>query len=215
MSGIPTPGRSGIPTPGQTRPRSSIGLNDSAVQPTGPDEMRAFSEAMKRIDPSQYDSDPFSTIKPNPQSTARKSFPSRPSTISTRPSSRASSVADHPPPSILRAKTPTNPTFAHRPYAPRSSTASNASSYASRPESRQSDTRSTSRLGSSTATSTSAFVSPDGKWKIGDAVRINNLGFEGTLRYIGEIAGKAGVFAGVELGPGFRGKGKNDGSVDG
>jgi dynactin complex subunit len=49
---------------------------------------------------------------------------------------------------------------------------------------------------------------------IGDNVRIESLGYEGTLRYIGEIEGKAGVWAGVELGGGFSGMGKNNGSVN-
>jgi dynactin complex subunit len=35
------------------------------------------------------------------------------------------------------------------------------------------------------------------------------------LRYIGEIDGKAGVWAGVELREGFAGKGKNNGTVNG
>ncbi|KIP04841.1 hypothetical protein PHLGIDRAFT_75210 [Phlebiopsis gigantea 11061_1 CR5-6] len=51
--------------------------------------------------------------------------------------------------------------------------------------------------------------------ELGDTVRIESLGFEGTLRFLGEIEGKAGTFAGVELGGGFAGKGKNDGSVGG
>ena len=50
---------------------------------------------------------------------------------------------------------------------------------------------------------------------VGDNVRIESLGFEGTLKFLGEIEGKSGLFAGVELGPGFAGKGKNDGSVNG
>jgi len=50
---------------------------------------------------------------------------------------------------------------------------------------------------------------------IGDNVRIESLGYEGTLRYIGEIDGKAGVWAGVELRDGFSGKGKNNGTVNG
>lgn len=52
--------------------------------------------------------------------------------------------------------------------------------------------------------------------KEGDMVCIASLGnFEGIVRYIGGIEGKEGTFAGVELNPGFAGKGKNDGSVDG
>lgn len=48
---------------------------------------------------------------------------------------------------------------------------------------------------------------------VGDNVRVESLGFEGTLRFLGEIEGKAGLWAGVELGGGFAGLGKNDGSV--
>ena len=72
-----------------------------------------------------------------------------------------------------------------------------------RPSSRASDvfTRSSSRAGRN--------------HELGDTVRIESLGFEGTLRFIGEIDGKAGMFAGVELGGGFAGRGKNDGSVGG
>ncbi|KAH8080291.1 hypothetical protein BXZ70DRAFT_960379 [Cristinia sonorae] len=52
-------------------------------------------------------------------------------------------------------------------------------------------------------------------FEVGDAVRIESLGFEGTLRYLGEIEGKPGLWAGVELGGGFAGKGKNNGTVAG
>ncbi|KAL5523490.1 hypothetical protein ACEPAG_7663 [Sanghuangporus baumii] len=48
---------------------------------------------------------------------------------------------------------------------------------------------------------------------VGDSVRIESLGFEGKLRYVGEIAGKQGTWAGVELSGGFAGLGKNNGSV--
>jgi len=70
---------------------------------------------------------------------------------------------------------------------------------ASRPASRQSDA--SSRI-------------PKG-FEVGDNVRIESLGFEGTLRYLGEIDGKPGLWAGVELSGGFAGKGKNDGAVAG
>ncbi|KAF8973365.1 hypothetical protein BDZ97DRAFT_1780925 [Flammula alnicola] len=52
-------------------------------------------------------------------------------------------------------------------------------------------------------------------FEVGDNVRIESLGFEGVLRYVGEIDGKPGLWAGVELGGGFSGKGKNDGTVGG
>lgn len=72
-----------------------------------------------------------------------------------------------------------------------------------RPASRTSDvfTRSSSRAAKT--------------FDIGDYVRVESLGFEGILRFLGEIDGKAGIFAGVELSGGFAGKGKNDGSVNG
>ena len=69
----------------------------------------------------------------------------------------------------------------------------------SRPPSRQSDA--SSRLSRS--------------FEVGENVRIESLGFEGTLRFIGDIDGKPGLWAGVELSGGFAGKGKNNGSVAG
>ena len=51
--------------------------------------------------------------------------------------------------------------------------------------------------------------------EVGDPVNIESLGLEGTLRFLGEINGKAGHWAGVELSGSFAGKGKNDGSVAG
>ena len=51
--------------------------------------------------------------------------------------------------------------------------------------------------------------------EVGDPVKIESLSLEGTLRFLGEIAGKAGHWAGVELSGQYAGKGKNDGSVAG
>lgn len=71
-----------------------------------------------------------------------------------------------------------------------------------RPASRQSDVfRSQSRTGRT--------------FEEGDDVRIESLGFEGILRFLGEIEGKSGTWAGVELSGGFAGMGKNNGSVGG
>ncbi|KAF5385794.1 hypothetical protein D9615_002454 [Tricholomella constricta] len=52
-------------------------------------------------------------------------------------------------------------------------------------------------------------------FEVGDNVRIESLGYEGTLRYVGEIEGKLGLWAGVEFSGGFSGKGKNNGTVNG
>lgn len=50
---------------------------------------------------------------------------------------------------------------------------------------------------------------------VGDSVRVDSLALEGVLRYMGEIEGKNGVWAGVELISQFAGRGKNNGSVNG
>jgi hypothetical protein len=50
---------------------------------------------------------------------------------------------------------------------------------------------------------------------VGDNVRIDSLSLEGVLRYLGEIEGKNGLWAGVELSAQSAGKGKNNGSVNG
>jgi len=50
---------------------------------------------------------------------------------------------------------------------------------------------------------------------VGDSVRVDSLALEGVLRYMGEIQGKNGIWAGVELISQFAGRGKNNGSVNG
>ncbi|KAG8958856.1 hypothetical protein FRC00_002241, partial [Tulasnella sp. 408] len=230
-SALPTPGRqisnSGIPTPG-LRPRSSasghLGLDTNNLfssTSTTADEMRALSDAIRSNDPSAYRTGSSGLASPALSDSvfgfgggstivARKSVSSRPSL--GRSTSRAStSTEPNGYVNGVRSKTPTLPTTR---FAPRSSTASTASSYVSydRPESRQSEARSMSRLGHSAA---DRERMQRGQWEVGDPVRMENLGMEGTLRFLGEIAGKAGTWAGVELLPGFAGKGKNDGSVAG
>ncbi|KAJ7188425.1 hypothetical protein C8R46DRAFT_1054731 [Mycena filopes] len=98
-------------------------------------------------------------------------------------------------------------------FGPRSSSVASSSSFkpperaktpTTRPGSRQSDVfgRSSSRTGPR------AF-------EVDDNVRIESLGFEGVLRFLGAIENKPGLWAGVELSGGFAGKGKNNGSVNG
>ncbi|KAJ7733766.1 hypothetical protein DFH07DRAFT_928669 [Mycena maculata] len=99
---------------------------------------------------------------------------------------------------------PQSSTFAPRASSVASSSSNRAKTPTTRPQSRQSDpfARSTSRAGNR------AF-------EVGDNVRIESLGYEGTLRYMGSIDGKPGLWAGVELAGGFAGKGKNNGTVNG
>lgn len=41
------------------------------------------------------------------------------------------------------------------------------------------------------------------------------MGFQGVLRFLGEVEFKAGEWGGIELLGEWKGKGKNDGSVSG
>ncbi|KAI5118934.1 hypothetical protein M0805_003758 [Coniferiporia weirii] len=113
---------------------------------------------------------------------------------------RANDPARHNPRSVsassAAAQRPSSVASGSRPKTP---TAALQRGGSRRPESRQSD----------------AFVRPPGEYYVGENVRIESLGFEGTLRYVGEIAGKPGEWAGVELSGGFTGLGKNNGSVGG
>ncbi len=74
------------------------------------------------------------------------------------------------------------------------------------------------------STSTPSYRRPESraglegaKWTptVGDRVRLPSHGYEGTLRYLGPTHIRDGIWAGVELEGGFKGKGRNDGSVDG
>jgi hypothetical protein len=53
-----------------------------------------------------------------------------------------------------------------------------------------------------------------GDLDVGDLVDVPG-GMHGVVRFIGNVQGKNGVFAGVELGEEFPGRGKNSGDVDG
>lgn len=50
--------------------------------------------------------------------------------------------------------------------------------------------------------------------EVGDMVDVPGM-MHGTIKFIGEVNGKRGHFAGVELSKEFAAKGKNDGDVDG
>ncbi|PPQ99742.1 hypothetical protein CVT24_009725 [Panaeolus cyanescens] len=160
-------------------------------------------------------------------------IPARSTAIPTPSRSRSSSFAQSsiPPlpstidPDIERALAEAikaNDPSAHR-LSPQSSAISNPpllsgrrSVNASRPQNERSKTPTFTRSVSRPASRASmAPDKPPRSFDIGDNVRIESLGFEGILRYMGDIDGKPGLWAGVELSGGFYGKGKNDGSVAG
>ncbi|KAG1732188.1 uncharacterized protein EDB91DRAFT_1152086 [Suillus paluster] len=185
-----TPGKpriSGIPTPGKPTgiPTPGRFRSSSSVNP----HLNAFDSDV------EYMSRTFANaIKANDPAQHRTSTASNSSPSSTSPMSNFASLQS-----------------GRRSVAGRPSSVASTSTFAQnrsktpapRPPSRQSDvfTRSVSRAGRT--------------FEVGDNVRIESLGYEGCLRFIGEIDGKSGLWAGVELGGGFSGKGKNDGSVGG
>lgn len=195
-SGTLAPGKvSGLPTLGRARSGSSASQPSSIPvgEPFTPGMSRAFSDAVKANDPAQYRYALGRTSEVNISSSLSPESvtflaQSNIGPITGRPCSSASS-------SSHAGTTPVPPRY---PTSGRPKTPNGA-----RPASRQSDaiTRSISRHGRD--------------FEVGDNVRVESLGFEGTLRYVGVIGGKMGEWAGVELSGGFTGMGKNDGSVDG
>jgi len=188
QSAIPTPGKTtGIPTPGLLF-SVSVASQQPSPPPQEPDVMaRAFADAIKANDPVLHRVGRISEpINPPLSPKGPLSFlpQSGRRSVAGRPSSAASS-------SSTAGATPARPAPVARTKTP-----------SIRTSSRQSDAhvRSSSRVGKS--------------FEVGDNVRIESLGFEGTLRYLGDIDGKTGQWAGVELSGGFAGKGKNDGSVN-
>ncbi|KAG8709992.1 hypothetical protein FRC09_000365, partial [Ceratobasidium sp. 395] len=198
VSGIPAPGlRSGIPTPG-LRPRSSTGSNTTLAPRTADAETmsKALQDAIRAHDPSRHSNESLSPPFSSASVSGRRSVAAivRPPSAASTSSSRVPSDQHRIP---ARSKTPVSATStsSRAAFTPRAS-------LASRPDSRASNIgRSLSRAGQ--------------EFDVGDAVRIESLGMEGTLQFMGEIEGKSGIWAGVELAPAFAGRGKNDGSVNG
>ena len=179
---------SGIPTPGRLRSASAASQQPGLPTHESDTMSRAFADAIKANDPALHRTGRISEPA-NPPLSPKGPLSLLPQSgrrsVAARPSSSASS-------SSTAGATPARPVPVTRTKTP-----------SIRSSSRQSDTfiRSTSRV--------------DRPFETGDNVRIESLGFEGTLRYLGEIDGKTGQWAGVELSGGFSGKGKNDGSVNG
>ncbi|GJJ06534.1 hypothetical protein Clacol_000726 [Clathrus columnatus] len=211
---IPTPSRlvgSSIPTPGRSRAGSVVNASGPAYTPLeSPGMTKALLEAIRANDPKQHRTNKMSeNVSPNSSPTSQSNG------LSFATSGRRSVAKSGPPSSINTTgststrtagsapKTPITSTKPSYSFTPRASTSSNATS-TSRPGSRQSDVR-----------DIRSKPVKDSSFEPGDGVRIESLGMEGTLRYVGAIEGKPGVWAGVELAPGFAGRGKNDGTVNG
>lgn len=189
-SGIPTPGRpsTGIPTPGRLRSASSAGSTAQVLPLTPVDDTAYISRTLADAIKANDPAQHRANISSHNLATLSPSSSSYNYSNGKSISNRPSSVA-----SSVSAVSSVN-----------SRVSSSQNNYTpARSASRQSNIhgRSVSRTG--------------GRFEIGDSVRIESLGFEGVLRFVGPIEGKPGEWAGVELGGGFVGKGKNDGSVNG
>lgn len=222
FSGIPSTSKSGLPAPGiRTRsatssgPGSPIAPTELPVMPQTPTSSYNINGA-KRMTPrmSNASNSPLSPEAakptfgmPKPRSSyARPSLPSAGSRTSMgRPPSSASATSSSRYGGNSVPVTP--PRRQSNAYGPGSAVkivTTPRSSVTSRSESRLSDafTRNSSR----------ASQRPI---EVGDFVIIESLNMNGTLRFLAEITGKQGVWAGVELSAEFAGQGKNDGSVAG
>ena len=63
-------------------------------------------------------------------------------------------------------------------------------------------------------TPTMPKASAVGDVEIGDAVNVPG-GMDGTVKFVGEVRGKSGIFVGVELSRRWAPRGKNDGDAEG
>ena len=179
-------------TPGKSRTSGIPTPGKTSGIPT-PGRFRSASNVTVQpvLDTDDYASRAFAeAIKANDPAQHRASFTHNTSSSSSSPKSTISA-----PQSGRRS-------VVGRPSSVTSAPPTRTKTPSARPPSRQSDafSRSVSRAGRT--------------FEIGDNVRIESLGYEGILRYVGEIDGKPGLWAGVELSGGFAGKGKNDGSVN-
>ncbi|KAF8891644.1 hypothetical protein BD779DRAFT_1661531 [Infundibulicybe gibba] len=186
-----TPGKgrpSGIPAPGKSNTPARSRSTSNVNQTAGSDAeymSRAFADAIRANDPAQHRS--HLSTGHSPTSVSPQSTSGISLSESRSNLDRPSSVASN------------YSNGYSRPYYERAKTPTSIRP-PSRPPSRHSDI---------------FGRSPSRSFEVGDNVRIESLGFEGILRYIGEIDGKLGLWAGVELSGGFSGKGKNNGCVNG
>lgn len=221
VSGISSIAKSGLPAPG-IRSRSMTGnggqtpttpTNPPALQQTPSD--KEFANGIKKptarisnaasvpVSPVAGLSKPSYGATKQPSSYSMASYSANgPRSSIGRPPSSASASSSRQGDRTVPVTPPRRQSTAYTPGSAVRIGSTPRSSVTSRSESRLSDalTRDSSR----------ASQRP---LEVGDRVKIESLSLEGTLRFLGEITGKPGQWAGVELSGQFAGKGKNDGSA--
>jgi len=243
MSKLPTlstPGRqsgslsTGLPTPVTRRSRSSLGPQPGAFSTPDAEMDNALREVLKTRPPSSMKSS-YTAASDDPDTPTTEKYGHPPSAYLQAGLGRGTAAPRTP---AARSKTPSSMGLGlgqrSAPSTPSASRASSRPSMSGRPSfagsglpgpgvtprrpSMASSVSGTTPYGRRPESRASAiYESQRGTWtpQVGENVRIDNQGFEGTLRYLGPVEGKEGIYAGVELSAGFAGRGKNDGSVDG
>lgn len=227
MSRLPTlstPGRSansspgsGIPTPSIRRPRSSLG--PGALPTPGSKQQDAeMDSALKDLLGRHRPGSSLGSIKDRED----------PETPTASGRGAAGYLAPGTGDGARSLHAPRTPAF-----RPRTPSSVNTPSYTptSRPGSRPTmsarpslaASANTPRRPSAAASTSTPYTRPESragaqdKWipAVGDRVRLPSHGYEGTLRYLGTTHIRDGIWAGVELEGAFKGRGRNDGTVDG
>lgn len=220
-SGLPTPGRSGILAPGRARSTTNGTTTPHTIVPDSAALSRTFDEVIRANDSrrkgrvsdvSGSSLSPPNMTRASSSEGGRKSLGGFVTGSSRAPPVRSPSAASAVSTTSSTGPTPRTPNSIS--YQMKTSTVPPppplfSPLYSARPSSTRPDSR-TSNAGARSSSSAKIRAI-----EIGDAVRIESLAMEGVLRYLGEIEGKPGTYAGVELSGAFAGQGKNDGSVAG
>jgi CAP-Gly domain-containing linker protein 1 len=220
VSGLPTLGRGGIPTPGRTRSTVNGTSTPHTIASGSAALSRAFDEAIQANDPrrkgrisdvSGSSLSPPNMTRASPSEGRRKSLGGSIAGSSRAPSARSPSVASAVSTTSSTGYTPRTPNSISSYQTKTSSTVPPPFSppYSARPSSTRPESQ-TSNAGARSSSSAKVRT-----LETGDTIRIESLAVEGVLRYLGEIEGKPGTYAGVELSGAFGSRGKNDGSVAG
>ncbi|KAM0789615.1 hypothetical protein ACM66B_000421 [Microbotryomycetes sp. NB124-2] len=212
---------SALPTPSNRRRSLLPARPPSSQAQLGRSELDSLRQAVLRNDPAKYDSPqlagtPRATASAASSSSGHADSPSpaeqqqqqqQPQTplAARRPASAVANRRQSLAPGQLKPTTPSTSTMPR----PRTPTAFGSSVSGQRPASRLAASQA-SRPAPPTSTAAQPLAP-------GNSVTFEVAGqsMQGTLRFIGQVDGKPGQWAGVELDPEWHGQGKNDGSVKG